>query len=172
MERLYWSKQKKDGKINLFEDDHVKKIAQFPTIAFLDQGAAISFADGPRQGEVGLGTMSILKNHYGDLISVIPREYYVTHDHCGRWNLHINSIVWFDPKMDFHALSQDAVYYMKESQWFVKKCAAYGFAAKGGSNGEPHNDLGNFILCSRSQRSYRRRTRTVQRNRILGKDGI
>lgn len=138
-----------DGKINLFEDDHVKKIAQFPTIAFLDQGAAISFSDGPRQGEVGLGTMSILKNHYGDLISVIPREYYVTHDHCGRWNLHINSIVWFDPKMDFHALSQDAVYYMKESQWFVKKCAAYGFAAKGGSNGEPHNhnDLGNFILC-------------------------
>ncbi|MBQ8188685.1 MAG: heparinase II/III family protein, partial [Lachnospiraceae bacterium] len=96
-----------------------------------------------------LGTMSILKSHYGDLISVIPREYYITHDHCGRWSLHINSIVWFDPKMDFNALPQDAVYYMKESEWFVKKCAAYGFAAKGGNNGEPHNhnDLGNFILC-------------------------
>ena len=138
-----------EGKINLFEDDHVKTIAQFPTMTFLDKGATISFADGPRQGVVGLGTTSILKSHYGDLISLIPGESYVTRDHCARWDLHINSIVWFDPGMDFNALPQDAVYYMKESEWFVKKCEAYGFAAKGGNNAEPHNhnDLGSFILC-------------------------
>ena len=138
-----------DGEINLFEDDHVKAIAQFPTVTFLDKGASISFADGPREGVVGLGTMCMLKSHYGDMISVIPREYYITYDICARWSLHINSIVWYDPKMDFAAMPQDAEYYMKDSSWFVKKCAAYGFAAKGGNNGEPHNhnDLGNFILC-------------------------
>ena len=138
-----------EGRINLFEDEHVKAIAQFPSMTFLDQGATISFADGPRKGTVGLGTMCLLKSHYGDLIPVIPKEYYATHDSCGRWNFHVNSIVWYDPEMNFNALPQDATYYMKESEWFVKKCAAYGFAAKGGNNNEPHNhnDLGSFILC-------------------------
>ena len=138
-----------EGRINLFEEEHVKAIAQVPSMTFLDQGATISFADGPRKGTVGLGTMCLLKSHYGDLIPVIPKEYYATHDSCGRWNFHVNSIVWYDPEMDFNALPQDATYYMKESEWFVKKCAAYGFAAKGGNNNEPHNhnDLGSFILC-------------------------
>ena len=39
-------------------------------------------------------------------------------------------------------------YHMKDSAIFVKRTPHYGFAAKGGNNGESHNhiDVGNFII--------------------------
>lgn len=138
-----------NGERNLFEDEHVKTIARFPAAAFLDDEVTVSFADGPRSGKVGLGTMAMLTQHYKDAIPVFPKKCYTTHDNCARWCLHLDSFVCFDPQMQFGQLQAAFECFMKESQWFVKKCAGYGFAAKGGNNNEPHNhnDLGHFILC-------------------------
>lgn len=137
------------GKENLFALEHVKQIAQFPAMAFLDGAATISFSDCPREGRVGLGTVSILRRHYGELMQGITRNMCMTNDDCGRWPLHVDSIVWFEPEFHDAEASKEAVYYKEDSGWFVKKCAAYSFAAKGGSNYEPHNhnDVGSFILC-------------------------
>ena len=145
-----------EGSVNLFENDHVKMIAQFPNNMFLDNGVTVSFADSLPTEKIGLGTMMILKSHYGQLFKEFSNENYFTHDMWGRWCLHISSIVWFEPKKTdivINSSSYDYMRYMKESQWFVKKNDTYSFAAKGGDNGEPHNhnDIGSFILCHKGR---------------------
>lgn len=141
--------ERSEGRENLFADPHIREIAQFPVMTYLDGNTTVSFSDSSRTGCVGLGTMSILRSHYGDLIPAFPSQYYATNDRCGRWNLHIDSIVWYDPQMAVASEDTPAIYYKEISGWFVKRCAGYRFAAKGGDNGEPHNhnDLGSFILC-------------------------
>lgn len=138
-----------EGKINMFEDERVKEIAQFPSKAFLDGEAVISFSDGGMSSGIGYGTMFLLREHYGELIVIFPRESCYNCYVNGRWQLHLESIVCFDPGLMCTEQTGEATYYMKESQWFTKRCSAYGFAAKGGTNQEPHNhnDLGSFIFC-------------------------
>ena len=43
----------------------------------------------------------------------------------------------------------ESEYYAPDSQWFVKKCENYSFAAKAGNNYElhNHNDVGSFIVA-------------------------
>lgn len=138
-----------EGKINLFENEKVKEIAQFPSKAFLDGKATISFSDAGMSSGIGYGTMFLLREHYGELISMFPRDICYNCYVNGRWQLHLESIVFFDPGLMCTMQKEEAIYYMKESQWFTKRCTAYGFAAKGGTNKEPHNhnDLGSFIFC-------------------------
>lgn len=82
------------GKEDLFTNPHVKEIATFPAMAYLDGNATVSFSDSSRTGRVGLGTVSILRSHYGDRIPPFSPRYYMTNDRCGRWNLHLDSIVY------------------------------------------------------------------------------
>lgn len=139
------------GEINLFDNDKIKKIAEFPSYVFLSGGATISFADGSKDGKISYGIYGMLKNVYGDMIETMQKDHYYIGDHCGRWCLHIRAIVFYNPNTDFSSPEVlDKTYYLKDSAWFAKKNKNYGFAAKGGDNNEPHNhnDLGSFIFCT------------------------
>lgn len=137
------------GEINLFDDDKIKKIAQFPSITFLSKNASVSYADGAKYSKRNIGVDGILREHYGDLIDTVPLEYYATHDNCARWAIHIESIVYFDPDLNYGGSAADKICYMEESAWFVKKNKEYGFTVKAGDNDEPHNhnDIGSFIFA-------------------------
>ena len=62
----------------------------------------------------------------------------------------MRSFIWFLPEYaQGEKESKDAEYFAENAEWFIRKCGAYGFAAKGGYNREPHNhnDIGTFILA-------------------------
>ena len=141
------------GEIDLFDDEKAKKIAQFPSVTFLSGNASVSYADGGRNSKRNIGIEGILRSHYGDIIDSVPKQFYYTCDFCARWAIHIESIVYFDPDMEYGELSENKIYYMKESAWYVKKNSEYGFSAKAGDNGEPHNhnDIGSFIFAKNGE---------------------
>lgn len=138
------------GEINLFENEKVRRIAQFPNLIYLSGNATVSFSDGGRNSAINLGTVSLLRSHYGDILPVLPRSFYAVSDQCARWCVHMMSFAFFDPDMNFDAPQQDATFYLDQTGWFIRKNAAYGFAAKAGSNDEPHNhnDVGSFIVAT------------------------
>lgn len=138
-----------DKKINLFEDEKVKKIAEFPSYAFLNDKLGISFSDGREESQIPLGTYSMVKEVYGDIVEKRPFNQYHIGDHCARWCYHIRALVYFDPESDFSYSESEKTYYLKESAWFVKKDKNYSFAAKAGDNDEPHNhnDIGAFLVA-------------------------
>lgn len=139
-----------DGKINYFADEHITTMAHFLEMTLLGKGAVVNFSDCGRKAHVGLGTMAILDYHYGDILCNIPKEYYMIMDSLrrGRWQMAVRGFVYFDPERDYNAPVKNGIYYKKDSEWFVKKCPAYCFAAKGGHNDEPHNhnDVGSFLV--------------------------
>ncbi|MBR4059496.1 MAG: heparinase II/III family protein [Lachnospiraceae bacterium] len=135
-----------EGKINLYDDDHVKSIAKFVTVPFLEEGrVAVSFGDCGRTCKVSISTITTLENRYGGIADLVPKDacYHITED----WRRSVRSIVLYDSEEKNRSLV-DSEYYASESGWFVKKNSLYGFAAKGGDNAEPHNhnDVGNFIF--------------------------
>lgn len=137
-----------DGKINLFENEKAKRIAEFPSYAFLNGEVSISFSDGGQKGRIPLGTYSMVKEIYGDVVETRPFSQYHIGDHCARWAYHIRALVYFDPESEFAYSQNNKTYYLKDSAWFVKKDKNYSFAAKAGDNDEPHNhnDIGSFIV--------------------------
>lgn len=137
------------GEINLFDNPKVRKIAQFPNCVYLSGNATVSFSDGSRKSSCDLGITSLLRYHYGDILPVLPRDYYKIGDQCARWNIHAMAFAFYDPEMRFDGAQRDATLYFDQTGWFIRKNAAYGFAAKAGNNDEPHNhnDVGSFILA-------------------------
>lgn len=138
-----------NGEINLLESEKVKKIAEFPSYVFLNDKVTISFSDGDPKGKIPIGTYSMLKEYYGDIIEDHPFDHFHIGDHCGRWCYHIRALIYFDPETDFSYHPSEKTYFLKDSAWFVKKGKNYCFAAKGGNNDEPHNhnDIGSFIAA-------------------------
>lgn len=139
-----------EGKYNYFADEHVKTIAHFLEMTLMGNGSVVSFSDCKRTVRVGLGTMGILDYHYGDILCSIPREYYMIIDSLNRsrWQMVVRGFVYFDPEKNYNGAIKNGIYFKKDSEWFVKKCSSYYFAAKGGHNGEPHNhnDIGSFLI--------------------------
>ncbi len=144
------------GAYNYFADEHVKAMAHFPEMTLLGHGEVVNFSDCGRKAKVGLGTLSILDQHYGDILCHIPEEYYMIMDYLkrGRWQVAVRGVVYFDPERNYASPIKSGIYYKEDSAWFVKKSPAYCFAAKGGHNDEPHNhnDVGSFLLsCNGKQ---------------------
>ena len=141
------------GKIDHFKDPKVKKIAAFHQKIFLSGRSTASFSDGGVYQSYHLGLQHYLKKEYPDVISVLPPSMSYNCDGCGRFCLHVRSATWLDP--DILKDSEDAApgpaeYFFPEAGWLIKRTAEYGFAAKGGTNDEPHNhnDAGSFIFAA------------------------
>ena len=139
-----------DGKVNYFTRPKVKEVSCFMQKMYLSGKSTVSFSDGSRSCNYHLGLLHYLKNEYPDAISIPdPKDSYNA-DGCGRWCLHIRSILWMEEKyLTPDENAPEATYYAEHSEWMVHKNANYGFAAKAGHNGEPHNqnDVGSFIIA-------------------------
>ena len=140
-----------DGELDWFKDEKVRSIATFIQKMFLSENACVSFSDGGAALRYHLGLCHYLKSLYPDAVKVYSPEFSYNYDGCARFCLHLRAALWLDEKLYYSsdAESQSAEYYAENSQWFIKRTSAYGFAAKGGHNSEPHNhnDVGSFIFA-------------------------
>lgn len=137
-----------NGRINWFEIPKVKAIAGFAQKMFLDGSVTVSFSDGGTSGSYHIGLLHYLKQKYPDAVTIPPREFSYTNDGCGRWCLHLRALLWFDESLAAMEPERDRTDYMEGAGWLIKVTPNYSFAAKGGTNGEPHNhnDLGAFLV--------------------------
>ncbi|MBR2460181.1 MAG: heparinase II/III family protein [Clostridia bacterium] len=139
-----------DGQTDYFVRAKVKEVATFIQKMFLSGKSSVSFSDGGRSCNYHLGLLHYLKNEYPDAISIPhPKDSYNA-DGCGRWCLHFRSALWLKEEyLTPDAQTPENTYFAQHSQWMIHKNASYGFAAKAGTNAEPHNqnDVGSFIIA-------------------------
>lgn len=140
-----------EGRVDYFKLPKVRTIATFPQKMFLSGSATVSFADGGRRLDYVVGVMHRLKSEYPDDVLVYSPKYAAFGIGCGRLCYRIYSASWLVEDYWYNPDDSTAQteYYAADSEWFVKRCAAYGFAAKAGNNNElhNHNDVGSFIFA-------------------------
>lgn len=139
-----------DGTDNLLALPQVKTIAKFQQQMFLKGSVTVSFADGSDNSSYILGLTHFLKTEFGDDF-IIPKK--VNHsilDTCGRWGAFSFSFLFYNKKFISGESAGSCLF--ADSAWFTMRNKTYAFAAKGGTNDEPHNhnDLGSFILADES----------------------
>lgn len=139
-----------EGACDYFRDPKVREISAFVQKVYLtEEGTTVSFSDGGANGAYNLGLNHYLHHEYPDYVKTPDVKLSYHYDNCGRFCLHLRSFTWLDEAY----LTPDPIvseeYYAPDTQWMVKKTAAYGFAAKGGTNAESHNhnDIGSFIFA-------------------------
>ena len=140
-----------EGRVDYFKRAHVKTVAPFLSRMYLTGGCTVSFSDTGRTGRYNAGILHYLKNEYPDEVVVPDSAYTELMDGCGRWCTFLRSFTWLREEYTVQdaAAGGDMTYYAPSVQWLIKRTGAYGFAAKGGHNSEPHNhhDVGSFILA-------------------------
>lgn len=168
-----------DGRINYFENAKVRSVATFMQKMYLSGKTVVSFSDCGKISHYHAGLVHRLKKEYPEDVALFNPEYAIIRSNCTRFCLEVRAYTWFEPEY-FKAYEPSEVneeYYADVSQWFVKKTAAYGFAAKGGHNGEMHNhnDVGTFIfakdgrqvLCDLGPGAYTRQYFSGERYTVL-----
>lgn len=144
--------QRSDGMINLFMQKKVHQIALFQQRSFLEEDLVVNFSDAPPKAKVHIGMSHFLAKQYEDVI-VPERSLYARYqdDHCSRWAPAIRALLWFDSSLS-PSKWEEGTFISEDSQWLISRvqsnAGSFTFAAKGGSNNEPHNhnDIGHFIL--------------------------
>lgn len=135
------------GKENYFAREKVHCIGAFQQMADLG-GVAVSFADTAGDTHtVSPAIYGVLQQHYDDII-VPDEKFYKIFDPCARWGRVFDAFVYL-PKNKKTA-STDYERFSAEAGLYTRRTENYGFAAKAGTNDEPHNhnDIGNFIFAA------------------------
>lgn len=135
-----------------FRQAKVKASAGYLQKIYLNGNTTVSFADGSRQNDVPGYLNDFLRAEYGGEIDHLAPAAKECCDHCGRFCLFMRAAVWRDEDRlcDEKAVpDMPAVTYAPDVQWYIRKTAAWGFAAKAGHNEEFHNhcDVGSFIVA-------------------------
>ncbi|MCV4234418.1 heparinase II/III family protein [Virgibacillus sp. LDC1] len=145
-------RKRRRGALDWFLVEKVGRIALFQQKCFLGGQAVVNFSDSQPKSTVHIGLSHYLAGLYADFESP-PQSLRSGYrdDHCSRWAPALRNLIWRDPLMTGSDWGE-ASYYLPDAQWLISRSShggeVYAFAAKGGSNGEPHNhnDLGHFIL--------------------------
>ena len=139
------------GRVDYFKHPRLPAIATFPQKMFLSDTASVSFADGGRTLNYSIGVTHRLKDEYPSDVLVYSPEYATYSIGCGRLAVRIHSASWLNPEYYNNPADSTTAFetYAEDSQWYVRRTAAYGFAAKAGHNDElhNHNDVGSFIFA-------------------------
>lgn len=145
-------KRRTQGRIDLFVNPKVRQIALFQQKIVLCGNAVANFSDSVPTVGVQIGLTHYLSNVYPELeVPSLDNRTEYTDDHCSRWAPAFRDFIWLDSAKQASDL-EGSSYYMADAQWLVSRHATnygrFGFAAKAGHNGEPHNhnDVGHFIL--------------------------
>jgi hypothetical protein len=148
-------KKRTEGAIDLFRNPKVRSIALFQQKAYLCGDRVANFSDSPSRVPVRIGLSHYLASLYPE--AEVPHIRYraaYTDDHCSRFAPALRDFIWREPGRTGSEWG-DASAYLPDAAWLVSRHAdkngrRYGFAAKGGHNGEPHNhnDVGHFIVMA------------------------
>ena len=135
------------GKIRLFEDPRVEKIAAFQQKIYFPGGRTVCFSDGSNRARWFPGLTFFLSRRC-EQVTLLPAstcELSYAADHCHRWSTIWRNLIWSD-----HTAAENMEYrtcQLPAAQWFIGHSpTGAGVAAKGGHNAEPHNhnDVGSF----------------------------
>lgn len=141
------------GAYDWFRNPKVKAIASFQQKTFLGGSAVVNFSDTKPQSSVQMGLSCYVAALYPDEVAAPPASLRADfrEDHCSRWAPAFRNLLWRSEAAP--ADWSPGSFYLPDAEWMISRVerqgAVYGFAAKGGSNGEPHNhnDLGQFLLA-------------------------
>lgn len=128
-----------DGKIDLFKDEKVHKIAKFQQNAIINETEVIAFSDAALNFSPLHHFSCFLKKEYPDIVfpPATPACEYGS----------LRTLCWMNPEYKSETLKPESVTF-RGAQWFIYRSTVYNFACKGGSNNEPHNhnDIGSFVI--------------------------
>lgn len=137
-----------DGRVDLTKGERVKNIAMFLQKLFLDENVVVNYGDCGAGSQVSMpaGYLYLLKTLFPDDVELPPQNIFAYEVHY--FTYFLNTFRFYDPSFESAKLSKNAEYFMADQGWYVKRTEKYGFACRGGSNGESHNhnDVGSFIL--------------------------
>lgn len=128
-----------DGRIDLFKNEKVNKIAKFQQNAIINESQIIPFSDTPIEFTPSSSFTHFLKKEFSDVV-VPPMTPGFTYGA-------LRTLCWLDPECKNEALKPESIIF-RGAQWFIFRSEKYSFACKGGSNNEPHNhnDVGSFVI--------------------------
>lgn len=144
------------GELDWFARGKVRRIASFPQKCYLGGRAVANFSDSLPTHPIQMGLSHKLAELYPEL-ELPPSDLRADYrdDHCSRWAPALRNLIWRNPALIGGKREWDsAACYMPDAQWLISRyrsaAGMFGFAAKGGHNGEPHNhnDLGHFMLLA------------------------
>lgn len=137
-----------DGKYDFFADPKVKKIAQYPSHAFMRGDISVSNSDGHTDDKVDAHLYGFLKERFGEEISPLPKTAYTYWPGCIAWLNMSRTLIYPDARLlsDGELRSVD----LPDAGQVMIHEDKYSLFVKGGHNDEPHNhnDLGSFIIST------------------------
>ncbi len=143
------------GKVDMFEDSKLKKIALFQQKCFLTGNVTVSFSDSQRDEKYRLGLTAYLLRRYPEVeIPDISLAADLETDNCYRYIVLSRDYFWTKQRVDNVISKREWHMVLPQAQWSVCRsdndCV---LATKGGHNGEPHNhnDVGSFIYACESE---------------------
>ncbi|MBP3961951.1 hypothetical protein [Paenibacillus lignilyticus] len=143
------------GKANLLADNKVRSIAQFQQRCYLAGNRPANFSDAVPDVNVHIGLSDYLASYYKEVeYPPLAVRASFSDDHCWRFAHALRNFIWHKPHAPRAESWQSGSWFLPDAEWLVSRCTSaagsFGFAAKGGTNQEPHNhiDVGHFILLA------------------------
>ena len=126
------------GRVNLFEDAKVERMAHF---------FVVPFADSPLQCKMRVGLACFLHREFGIALPDSTLLFHVHDDERFRFADLLHDLYWGED-FDTAGAVRLGEFYYPDSQWYIYRTDGMSYAAKGGHNTEPHNhnDVGGFVL--------------------------
>ena len=136
------------GEKNYFEDEKVKNIAFFFQKMRMGGKKAYSTSDSSQRYYTSAKNLSILRKMYGK--DILYPEISLLENKGGNI-FSITELLWFDTEYKEDVWPYGTAFFA-DSQLYVRREKNFSFAAKGGTNGEPHNhnDIGSFMIVDKN----------------------
>ncbi|MBQ8163159.1 MAG: heparinase II/III family protein [Clostridia bacterium] len=136
------------GKYDWFKNQKVKAISTYIQKMFLQKNVITTFGDCNTREGYWIGLPHILRDVYGDEIEKLPDDAgtIIAYTHLA---FSLRSVIYYKPEYVAKELKEDVANHTDGSCFLTRRTKNYGFATKGGNNGESHNhiDVGNFIVA-------------------------
>lgn len=133
-----------NGKIDLFQDEKVRKIAGYIEKIFLKGNTVVSFSDANANVKADMALQYYLSRKMPESVSLLPVNRMSIWGGNTKWPCFYRTLLWVDGRK---VNSEKYENHISENQIIINK-KNYSIAIKGGNNDEPHNhnDIGSFIL--------------------------
>jgi hypothetical protein len=138
------------GQIDLLRGKRIERIAAFPQVVSLGDGAYVNYSDASEHTTIHPGIGSHLATCFDRPVPGLRMPDFHD-DPIYRWGNVTRDLLWTEAA-SLDAPVGEGSFYLADLAWVVERRVVDGvtiaFSAKGGNNDEPHNhnDLGHFIL--------------------------
>ena len=147
-----------EGEINLFDDEKVKRIAEFKQKCFFKGGKIVTFSDcgGSDSGKFDIPLTMTLNQYFPEI--TLPEKSLVAFDfgEGASFFTAMKTLDFAPESLDGCSLEAGKTYILPDAQWLMSSTVnGMGLAAKAGHNWEAfephnHNDVGSFQIYKNS----------------------